>query len=320
MADAALSLGSVNSDVRYLVAGVAQLTSPKGADLSKLQEMLLRAAGDDRALRIVGAHDGLTAILAEQAGFDAIWAGGLGISLAHGVPDAGILTMSELVTDAARMKRACGLPIIADVESGFGDVNVLRRMATLYSEAGIDGVCIEDKRGSKRNSFWPGSHLEDPHVFAHRVSVVKETPGSNLFVIARIEALIAGESMGEALDRAALYVEGGADALLIHSKRETDAEIDEFCSSLREVDRHTPIFVIPTTYPSTDTQRLYALGASGVIFANQGARAIVSAVQSAFELMMLHGSSMPIESTIASLDTLFELSGVRSLLPVTASG
>jgi phosphoenolpyruvate phosphomutase len=288
--------------------------------LSRLQEILLRAAGDDRALRVVGAHDGLTAILAERAGFDAIWAGGLGISLAHGVPDAGILTMTERLADAVRMKRACELPIIADVDSGFGDVNIVRRMATLYAEAGIDGVCIEDKRGPKRNSFWPSNCLEDPHVFAHRVSVIKETPKTSLFVIARIEALIAGESMGDALDRAALYVEAGADALAIHSKHETVAEIDKFCSGLQETDCDSPIFVIPTTYPSADVHQLHRLGASGVIYANQGMRAIVSAVEHTFEEIMLHGSSLPLESSIASVDRLFDLSGAHSLLPVTATG
>src|SRR4051812_21065465 len=112
-------------------------------------------------LRVMGAHDGLTAMLAENAGFDAIWAGGLGISSSFLVADAGLLTMTEFLNAAVQMHAACTLPIIADVDAGFGDVNVVRRMVQLYEAAGIDAICIEDKQYPKRNSFRDGHQLEE---------------------------------------------------------------------------------------------------------------------------------------------------------------
>ena len=98
----------------------------------------------ERLVRLAGAHDGLTAVLIERAGFDGIWAGGLAICTSAGVPDAGLLTMTELLAAASQMRQASRLPIIADVDSGFGDSNVIGRMTRLYESAGIDAVCIED--------------------------------------------------------------------------------------------------------------------------------------------------------------------------------
>lgn len=164
-------------------------------------------------VRVVGVHDGMGAVLAARAGFEALWAGGLGISFAYGLPDAGLLTMTEFHAEAVRIRRSAALPVIADVDSGYGDVNVVRRMVRLYEDAGIDAVCIEDKQYPKHNSFRDGNVLEEPEVFAGKLRAAKSAQKSDAFmVIARIESLIAGAATVDALERAALYRDAGADA------------------------------------------------------------------------------------------------------------
>lgn len=275
-----------------------------------LRELL--AAG--QPIRAVGAHDGLSALLVQAAGFEAVWAGGLCISTAHGVPDAGILTMTEFHADAVRMRRAVDIPIIADVDAGFGDVNVVRRMAQLYESSGIDAVCIEDKQYPKRNSFRNGHRLEDPEVFAQKIHVMKSVQTTpDFLVIARLESLIAGGTVDEAIDRADLYCRAGADAVLIHSRQRTPDEVGEFCAGFRQLGHVVPVFVVPTTYYSADVDRLSALGAAGMIYANQIMRGAVTAMKDVLESLAATGSTAEMESTITTVDDLFQLVDTDSL-------
>lgn len=268
-----------------------------------------------RLIRLVGAHDGLTAVLIERAGFDGIWAGGLAICTSAGVPDAGLLTMTELLGAASQMRQVSQLPIIADVDSGFGDFNVIDRMTRLYESAGIDAICMEDKQYPKRNSFRAGNVIEEPERFAGKLAVAKNAQRTDDFVvIARLESLIVGESVAEAIGRARLYRSAGADALVIHSRRPDDAEVAEFCRGWREVDRQTPVIAIPTTYYSSSATRLESLGINAAIYANQLIRASVRAMQQVLGRIHADGSSAAAESSIAPVSALFELTGTDGLL------
>ncbi len=269
----------------------------------------------ERLVRLVGAHDGLTAVLIERAGFDGIWAGGLSICTSAGVPDAGLLTMTELLAVASQMRQASRLPIIADVDGGFGDSNVIRRMTRLYEGADIDAICIEDKRYPKRNSFRDGNVIEEPERFARRLAVAKHAQRTDDFaVIARLESLIVGESVAEAIDRARLYRSAGADALVIHSRRKDDLEVAEFCRGWRTIDRQTPVIAIPTTYYTSPAARLESLGINAAIYANQLIRASVRAMQEVLGRIHADGSAAAAEGSIAPVSTLFELTGTDDLL------
>lgn len=265
-------------------------------------------------VRVVGVHDGMGAILAARAGFEALWAGGLGISSAYGLPDAGLLTMTEFHAEVVRIRRAAALPVIADVDSGYGDVNVVRRMVRLYEGAGIDAVCIEDKQYPKRNSFRDGNVLEEPEVFADKLRAAKSAQKTDEFmVIARIESLIAGAGMVDALERATLYHHTGVDALVIHSRARTAAEIAEFCATVRARGVDAPIFVVPTTYYYANGNELRDLGACGAIYANQVLRATVRATQDLLATLAHTGSTAPAEATIAPMSELFDLVGTQHL-------
>lgn len=279
-------------------------------DRITLRDLLRREA----FVRVVGVHDGMGAILATRAGFEALWAGGLGISLAYGLPDAGLLTMTEFHAEAVRIRRSAALPVVADVDSGYGDVNVVRRMVRLYEDAGIDAVCIEDKQYPKRNSFRDGNVLEEPEVFASKLRAAKLAQKTDEFmVIARIESLIAGAGMVDALERAALYRHAGADAFVIHSRSRTVVEIAEFCTSVRARGVDAPILTIPTTYYNASGNELRDLGACGAIYANQVLRATVRATQDLLATLAYTGSTAPAEAMIAPVSELFDLVGTQHL-------
>jgi phosphoenolpyruvate phosphomutase len=269
-------------------------------------------------MRIMGAHDGLTASLAERAGFDAIWAGGLGISSSYRVADAGLLTMTELLNAAVQIRAGCNVPVIADVDGGFGDVNVVRRMVQLYEAAGIDAICIEDKQCPKRNSFRNGHQLEEPAAFARKIAVAKAAQrGTGFVVIARLESLIAGAGMDDAMSRAERYHDAGADAVLIHSRASHAGEIGEFCARWQQTGRDAPVLCIPTTYAGVTARELSELGIRGVIYANQAIRASTKAVSEVLAAIAKHDSSFPIESSLTTLGELFELIGMNDVLDDT---
>jgi phosphoenolpyruvate phosphomutase len=276
---------------------------------------LRQLLGSGLVVRAVGAHDGFTALLAQRFGFEAIWAGGLGISTAHGVPDAGLLTMSEFHAAAVQMRRCTNLPIIADVDAGFGDANVIQRMVRLYETSGIDAVCIEDKQYPKRNSFRNGHVLEDAHVFAGKIAAARAaTSGHDFMIVARLESLIAGRGMADALSRAEAYCAAGADALLIHSRSRQPDEIAEFIATIRAAGNAIPIFVVPTTYHVASAAQLHALGANAVIYANQVMRAAMRAIAELLETVSTSGSTTAMESRIATVTELFDLVETNKLL------
>lgn len=275
---------------------------------------LRRQLGGPAITRVVGVNDGLSAMLAEKHGFGGLWASGLAISAAHGVPDASILTMTEFLAAAHVIDQASDLPVLADCDTGFGDVNVVRRMVREYERAGIAGVCIEDKEFPKRNSFSGGQELADPDEFAAKIRAAKLTQTDPDFVvIARIESLIAGAGLGDALERAECYEQAGADAILIHSKASEPDEVLAFAGEWRQRAEPLPLVAVPTTYYSVNLTALAAAGFAMVIYANQALRAATRAIDDAFDRMRRTESTAGLESDLAPVDAVLELIGMDEL-------
>lgn len=264
-----------------------------------------------------GAHNGLGAVLAERAGYRAVWASGLEISAAHAIPDVGLLGIGDYLAAARIMNQACSLPVIADCDTGFGNELNAAYTVQQYQAAGIAAICIEDKVFPKVNSFSGRRQLLVPiREFAHKIRVAKATQSDpDFMVIARTEALIAGAGMQEALDRAHAYADAGADAILIHSKAKTHTEVEQFMS--RWANR-LPVVIVPTTYCEWTAREAATAGASIIIHANQGLRATVSAVLSAFTVMLNDGCSSALESQIASVKEIFELQRMNQWLELEA--
>lgn len=223
---------------------------------------------------LMEAHDGISSAIAAQAGFKGLWASGLSISSALGYRDANEASWTDLVGVVERMADASGLPILVDGDTGFGNFNNARLLATKLLQRGAAGVCLEDKRFPKMNSFVGNHHpLADVSEFSGRLKAVKDATGNDLVLVARIEALIAGYGLNEALLRADAYADAGADAVLIHSSKSDAHEILAFAHQWNRL----PIVIVPTKYYRTpvDTYRKAAI--STVIWANHAMRAAVAA-------------------------------------------
>lgn len=254
---------------------------------------------------IVGVYDGLSARIAEEAGFGALWASGLCMSTALGLRDSDEASWTELLALVSRIVETADLPVLVDGNTGYGNFNTARRFAAQAERIGAAGVCLEDKVFPKTNSFVGDNHALAPiGEFCGKIAACRDvTRDPDFVIVARVEALIAGAGEAEGLRRAEAYRAAGADAVFIHSSRST---IDEIASFAREWDGRLPLIVAPTMYYDTAPEVFATLGIGGVIWANQAMRAAVAAMQHACRVLRAEGP-VGIESTIATLDEVFSL-------------
>src|SRR5581483_4632086 len=260
-----------------------------------------------------GAHDALSAKLAEQAGFGAIWASGFGISAVQAVPDANILTLTETLDAVRRIVDAVGIPVVADCDNGYGNAINVMRTVTEFERAGAAGLCIEDNDFPKRCSFYAGVRRDLVPVEEHARKIEAATTARRnrgFVVIARTEALIAGLGMDEAFRRARAYAAAGADAVLVHSKAPDFSELREFAARW---DGGVPLVAVPTTYPTVAAEELEAAGFRMAIFANQALRAGIVAMRDVLGEIRRSGRAASVEERIARLEEVYALVGVPEL-------
>ncbi len=258
-------------------------------------------------LILAGVYDGLSARIAERAGFEGLWASGFCISASKCLPDVGLLSLHEHLAATTSIHAASDLPVIADVDDGFGDAINVVRVVREYEAAGITGICLEDNQHPKRNSLYPGldRKLVDSDTFARKIEAATATRRDpDFLVIARTEALVAGLGQDEALRRATAYAEAGADLILVHSKASTPAPILEFGRRWRLA---VPLAAVPSTYPDVTAEELGAAGYRLIIFANQGMRAAVAAMDRSFRRMATTRSLATTEPTVSPLSEIFAL-------------
>ncbi len=270
-------------------------------------ENLVKLLDNQPIVKVCGAYDAMSAKLVELSGFDAVWAGSFAISAINNVPDASILTMTEFFTAASNMANACEIPVIADCDTGYGDATNVRHMVKKYESAGIAGICIEDKTFPKQNSLLEGGNnqLLSEKDFAAKILAANEAKQNKAFtVIARIEALISGMGIEQALQRAYAYEKAGADLILIHSKKITPEEIFEFSDSWKG---NIPLVVIPTTYYSVNVDELIEHKIKMVIYANQTLRAAHLALSKLLKQMKDANNMSQLQNQMSSMDDIFKL-------------
>ncbi|HEY6457494.1 MAG TPA: phosphoenolpyruvate mutase [Steroidobacteraceae bacterium] len=256
---------------------------------------------------LMEAHNGLSARIVREAGFRGIWASGLSISAQFGVRDNNEASWTQVVDMLEFMADASDLPILLDGDTGYGNFNNLRRLVRKLEQRGIGGVCIEDKIFPKTNSFLNGERqpLADIEEFAGKIAAGKDTQTDPDFcIVARVEALIAGWGMEEALRRAEAYRRAGADAILIHSKLSRPDEILIFA---REWAGRAPLVIVPTKYYSTPSEVFRKAGISTVIWANHLVRSSAAAMQAVARDIHDHQTVVNIEDRIVAVEEIFRL-------------
>ena len=258
-------------------------------------------------LKVGGAFDAMSAKLVENSGFDAVWAGSFAISATHALPDASILTMTEFFDVASSMASTCEIPIIADCDTGYGGPSNVSHMVRKYENAGISSICIEDKIFPKENSLLENGRndLLSEKEFVAKILAAKEARSNKNFIImARVEALISGAGMDEALKRATAYENAGADAILIHSKQKTPDEIFEFTDSWKG---SAPLVVVPTTYDSVKISELESHKIKMVIYANQTLRVAHMAMTGLLNELIKADHISDVKDKISTMQDIFHL-------------
>ena len=258
-------------------------------------------------LKVGGAFDAMSAKLVENSGFDAVWAGSFAISATHALPDASILTMTEFFDAASSMSSTCEIPIIADCDTGYGGPSNVSHMVRKYENAGISSICIEDKIFPKENSLLENGRndLLSEKEFVAKILAAKEARSNKNFIImARVEALISGAGMDEALKRATAYENAGADAILIHSKQKTPDEIFEFTDSWKG---SAPLVVVPTTYDSVKISELESHKIKMVIYANQTLRVAHMAMTELLNELIKADHISDVKDKISTMQDIFHL-------------
>lgn len=261
----------------------------------------------------VGAHDGLTAKLIEKNGFDFIWASSLEVSGAHCVPDCSILSMTQFLTHAKMMNDAVDIPILLDADTGYGNALNVIELVKECERLGIAAICMEDKKFPKQNSLYEGctQKLLPIQEFCGKIKAVKETQQHKDFMVfARIESLIAGCGLEDALERANAYVAAGVDGIMIHSKSESPQEVLTFVENFNH---DIPLLLVPTSYKLTRAQIQTLRKVKYMIFANHVIRSEIKSVWETLHKLQLTGDIKEVENDIAPLATLFDLIDMKGL-------
>ena len=256
---------------------------------------------------LMEAHNGLSARIVKEAGFKAIWGSGLSISAQYGVRDNNEASWTQVVDMLEFMADASDLPILLDGDTGYGNFNNVRRLVRKLEQRGIAGVCIEDKQFPKTNSFLNGERqpLAEMDEFCGKIKAGKDSQSdANFSIVARVEALIAGWGMEEALKRAEAYRRAGADAILIHSKL---SKPDEILTFAREWAGRGPLVIVPTKYYSTPTDVFRQAGISTVIWANHLIRGATSAMQAIAKEIHDSETLVNVEDRVATVNEIFRL-------------
>jgi phosphonopyruvate hydrolase len=256
----------------------------------------------------MAAHNPLAAKLAAEAGFAAIWGSGFELSASYAVPDANILPMGTHLEMMRAMGEVQPAPVIADLDTGFGNAVNVAYVAPRYAAAGVAAVAIEDKTFPKDSSLRPGGRQELVPIpeFQGKIEAARAA-GAGMLVIARTEALIAGLGQEEARRRGEAYAEAGADAVLIHSKEKAPDEILAFC---RAWPRRVPLVLVPTSYPQLSFADVARLGKVGLIICgNHAVRAAVAAMRDTFRRILAEGGIAGVEGAIATVAEVFALQG-----------
>lgn len=275
---------------------------------SSMGRRMRSAIADKGLVHIMASHSPLSAMLAEEAGFDGIWASGFELSALYGLADVSLISMTQHLEMLRAIAERIDLPIVADIDTGYGNaINVLYAVRQ-YERAGAAAIVMEDKSFPKVTSLVAGGRqvLLRIEEFQGKIEAAcSARHDADFMVIARDEALIAGEGQDEALRRATAYAEAGADMILIHSKQTTPDEIERFVHAWTGA---VPLVIVPTAYPQMTTERIRALGKIGmVIYGNHGVRACVAAMREVFAAILVDGGIHRVNGRIVSVEEVFRL-------------
>ncbi|HWL54498.1 MAG TPA: phosphoenolpyruvate mutase [Chthoniobacteraceae bacterium] len=280
---------------------------------------LKRLLSAKEVVRIMEAHNGLTGLLVESVSihengakqeFDGLWLSSLTDSTAKGRPDIELVDRTSRMQTINEIMEVSTKPILFDGDTG-GPTEHFTFLVKTLERLGVSAVIIEDKTGLKQNSLFGtdvAQTLDDVLSFSYKISQGKKAQVTDEFmIIARIEALIAGAGLDEALKRAHAYIEAGADGIMIHSRQKDGAEIRQFCKAYAEFGRKVPLVAVPTSYNHLTEKELGEMGFHIVIYANHLLRSAYPAMKQTAESILRSGRSLEVEEQCMAIKEILTL-------------
>jgi methylisocitrate lyase len=259
-----------------------------------------KALAAERPLQVAGAINAYAAMLAERAGFGALYLSGAGVANhSLGLPDLGIVHLGDVVTDAARITAATDLPLLVDIDTGWGHAFTIERAVRELARAGVAAVQIEDQAGAKRCGHRPGKEVVETAEMVDRVRAAAGT----LFLVARTDAY-AVEGLAAAIERAQAYVAAGADAIFAEALGSLD-ELRAFCAAV-----DAPVLANITEFGLTPLFTLDELAAAGVaivLYPLSAARAAAAASARVYAEIRATGTQAGVLDAMQTRDELYEV-------------
>jgi phosphoenolpyruvate phosphomutase / 2-hydroxyethylphosphonate cytidylyltransferase len=306
------TVGISSSDIKKQTKDIGINPYYRAKELRKIIEL-------KPIVRIIEAHNGLTGLIAEHAKFiknnqsiefDGMWESSLTDSTSKGKPDIAAVDVTSRIQTIEQILEVTTKPIIVDADSGGLTEHFVFTIRTL-ERLGVSAVIIEDKVGVKRNSLF-GNQVaqaqDDIKSFSEKINRGKKAQVENDFmVIARIESLILGKGLEDALKRAKAYINAGADGIVIHSKEKTPNEVFRFCKEYQKIGYRVPLVAIPSTYSVVKEDELRKNGVRVVIYANQLIRSAYPAMLKTAESILEHGRALESERDCLSIEKIIRL-------------
>jgi phosphoenolpyruvate phosphomutase len=268
-------------------------------------------------IRIMEAHSGLSGLIVEHASstnlegqeveFDGMWLSSLTDSTIKGRPDTEYVDLTSRMTTLQEILEITTKPVIFDGDTGGLPEHFAMKVKTL-ERLGVSAVVIEDKVGAKKNSLF-GTDVDqtqdEPEAFAEKISMGKSVQATDDFqIIARIESLLLGKTPEDAIKRGEIYLEGGADGLLIH---ERDSDVSKLFEVLGHFQGRTPLVVVPSGYPQVTEAELSGAGANIVIYANHLLRSAYPAMVETANLILANGRAYEADQKCLPIAAALEL-------------
>lgn len=265
-----------------------------------------RAAVDaERPLQLAGVINAYAALLAERAGFKALYLSGAGVANASfGLPDLGVTNLSEVCEDARRITSRTDLPLLVDADTGFGTALGIRRTVREFERAGVAGLHLEDQIAAKRCGHRPGKGLVDAAEMGDRVKAAVDARRDAAFVVMARTDAAADEGLAAAIDRANQYVAAGADMIFAEALMTLD-DYRKFTAAVK-----VPVLANITEFgktPLLSTKELAGVGVRLALYPLSAFRAMSKAAEGVYAAIRREGTQWSVVDQMQTRDELYQV-------------
>ncbi len=268
-------------------------------------EAFRKAIKDNKPLQIVGTINAYSSLLAKKSGHKAIYLSGGGVAASSlGVPDLGITTLNDVLVDVDRITRVCDLPLLVDVDTGWGEAFNISRMTKEMIKAGVAGIHIEDQVSQKRCGHRPNKELVTKQEMCDRIKAASDSKTDENFVLMARTDSLADEGLELAIERSIAYKEAGADAIFA----EAAGDLEQYMTFKKEVG--LPLLANITEFGKTpiyNKKELLDSGVDMILYPLSAFRAMSKAAEEVYNEIINSGSQQGVIEKMQTRDELYEV-------------